>query len=384
MDFRFTTEEETFRQEVRGYAQQVLPPDWPALDPIDVLPEINDFVRREMKIVGAKGWLSLSWPKEYGGQENSMLDTILQDELAYYRLPVRDVQGVGNVAPTLIHFGNEEQRKRFLPPIARGEILWCQGYSEPGAGSDLAGLSLRAIPQDDHFMVNGQKTWTSFAHQADWIYFLARSDTNAPRHQGITFLLADMKTPGISVNPIIDMTGNHILNEVFFDNMRVPRENMVGELNRGWYVAVGLLEFERSGASYLGASRRLLDDLVGFANEDGLHHPLLRKRLADAAVELEVARWLSYRTAWMHQHQMGYSLEPPMAKVFMTEMMQRAGHLGMEVLGLYGQLERGSPRAFLKGSVAFLTQLALRETILAGTSEIQRMLIATRGLGLPR
>jgi alkylation response protein AidB-like acyl-CoA dehydrogenase len=384
MDFRFTPEEETFRQEVRDYAQQVLPPDWSALDPIDVAPEINDFVRREMKNVGAKGWLSLSWPKEYGGREASMLDTILQDELAYYRLPVRDVQGVGNMAPTLIHFGNDEQRQKYLPPIARGETLWCQGYSEPGAGSDLAGISTRAIPQDDHFVVNGQKTWTSFAHQADWIYFLARSSPDAPRHQGISFLLADMKTPGITVNPIIDITGNHTLNETFFDNVQVPRENMIGELHRGWYVAVGLLEFERSGASYLGASRRLLDDLVGFANEGGLRHPLLRKRLADSAVELEVARWMSYRTAWMHQHHMGYSLEPPMAKVFMTEMMQRAGHLGTEVLGLYGQLERGSPWAPLKGSVAFLTQLALRETILAGTSEIQRMLIATRGLGLPR
>ena len=384
MDFRFTPEEEAFRQEVRDYITNVLPPDWPALDPIDVAPEINDFVRQQMKVVGAKGWLSLSWPKEHGGREDPMLDTILQDELAYYRMPVRDVQGVGNVAPTLIHFGNDEQRKRHLPTIAKGEILWCQGYSEPGAGSDLAGLSLRAIPQDDHFTVNGQKTWTSFAHQADWVYFLARSNPDAPRHQGITFLLADMRTPGISVNPIIDITGNHTLNETFYDNVKVPRENMVGELNRGWYVAVGLLEFERSGASYLGASRRLLEDLVGYAGERGLRHPLLRKRLADAAVELEVARWLSYRTAWMHQHQMGYSLEPPMAKVFMTEMMQRAGCLGMEVLGLHGQLERGEPRAPLQGSMAFLTQLALRETILAGTSEIQRMLIATRGLGLPR
>ncbi|MEE9202499.1 MAG: acyl-CoA dehydrogenase family protein [Dehalococcoidia bacterium] len=234
MDFRFSPEEEAFRQEVRDYAQQVLPPDWSALDPIDVAPEINDFVRREMKVVGAKGWLSLSWPKEYGGREASMLDTILQDELAYYRLPVRDVQGVGNVAPTLIHFGNDEQRKKYLPPIAKGETLWCQGYSEPGAGSDLAGISTRAIPQDDQFVVNGQKVWTSFAHQADWIYFLARSNPDAPRHQGITFLLADMRTPGITVNPIIDITGNHTLNETFFDNVQVPRENMIGELHRGW------------------------------------------------------------------------------------------------------------------------------------------------------
>lgn len=384
MDFRFTPEEEAFRQEVRAYIKQVLPPDWSALDPIDVNPEIYAFVRSEMKAAGAKGWLTLSWPKELGGRADPMLDTILQDELAYYRFPVRDVQGVGNVAPTLINFGNDEQRKQHLPPIARGELLWCQGYSEPSAGSDLAGLQCRAVETPAGFIVNGQKIWTSFAHQADWIYMLVRTDPNVPRHQGITFLLAPMNTPGITVRPIVDITGNQTLNEVFFDNVKVSKENVVGQVNRGWYVAVGLLEFERSGASYIGSSRRLLDNLVRFVNEHGMRHPLLRQRLAQAAVELEVARWMSYRTAWMHQHHIPYGFEPPMAKVFMTEMMQRVAIVGTDVLGLYGELERGSKWAPLKGEIAFVAQLHLRETILAGTSEVQRMIIATRGLGLPR
>lgn len=384
MHFCLSAEEESFRREAAAFIKQELPPDWDNLDCIEVWPARLAELRRLARGLGERGWIGLSWPREYGGRESPMLDAILAQELAYYHAPARDVQGVGMVAPTLIQFGNPEQKRRHLSGIAKAEVFWCQGFSEPNAGSDLAGVMARAEDKDGHFVINGQKIWTSFAHHADWIYVLARTDPQAmPKHRGISFFLVDMKSPGVTVKPLVDLTRNHILNEVYLDNVRVPRENMVGDKNRGFYIAMALLEFERSMAGFMGELKRLVDDLVGYGRENGLN-PTLRNRLAQAAVETEVCRWYSLRNIWMQGKKMQFKAEPPMAKVFITEVLQRVCQLGMEMLGLYSPLKQDSKYARLMGSVEYLYQQALRETILAGTSEIQRNVIADRGLGLPR
>ena len=386
MDFRLTGEQEAFHQEVISFIQGVLPKGWDCLDPMETAPHYLEFSRRAARELGKRGWLGLAWPREHGGWEDPLADALLAEELAYYRLPARDVQGVGMIGPTIIAFGTPEQKAQHLPPIARGEVFWCQGYSEPGAGSDLAGVALRAVEEGDYFVVNGQKTWTSFANTADWLYFLARTDPTQTRHRGISFFLSPVKAPGIQVRPIPDMAGGESLNEVYFDSLRVPRTQMLGEKNRGWYVAMALLEFERSMAAFIGVARRMLDDLAGYFRESPtvLRDSCLRQGLAQAAVETEVGRWLCYRNAWLHHKKLPFGSEPPIAKVFMSELVQRIANLGTRALGLYGALAPGSPRARLLGEMALLSESTLRETILAGTSEIQRNVIAWRGLNMPR
>jgi alkylation response protein AidB-like acyl-CoA dehydrogenase len=269
-------------------------------------------------------------------------------------------------------------------------VQWCQGYSEPGAGSDLASLQTKAVSDGDDYVVNGSKIWTSNAHHADWMLLLARTDQDAPKHRGITFLMMDMKAPGVSITPIINMAGIHGFNQVFFDNVRVPKRNLVGEENRGWYVGATLLDFERSGVQYSAVARRTLEDLVRFAKEtkpDGTtlsRDPVVRNRLADMAIEIEVSRMIAYHIGWMQSQGHVPNKEASVCKLFSTEMQQRLAETGIRMLGLYGQLAPGSKWAPLKGRVerTFLTSHSA--TLASGTSEIQRNIIATRGLGLPR
>ncbi len=239
MDFAFTAEEEAFRRELRGFferempAHLTLPVMFFAVDFADK--KIQKEWREMARKLGERGWLSLTWPREWGGREGSkILEFILIDDLMYYGGLGYDVQGVGMVAPLLIHFGTEEQKKQHLPGIAKGEVFWCQGFSEPEAGSDLASLKTRAVQHGSEFIINGQKVWTSRAHQTDWCHLLARTDPDAPKHKGITYFLVDMRSPGITVNPLDGMYGGQSLCEVFFDDVRVPQENVVGRLNEGW------------------------------------------------------------------------------------------------------------------------------------------------------
>jgi alkylation response protein AidB-like acyl-CoA dehydrogenase len=389
MDFGFTQAEEGFRQEIRHFLERELPPGWKGPMWFEGLYERDDLwaVAREMaRKLGERGWLSLAWPREYGGQARSTVEqTIFADEMAYYRAPGLDIFGVKMLSPVLIAFGTPEQKARHLPPIARGEMAWCQGFSEPDAGSDLASLKTRSEETDDGFVVNGQKVWTTGAHRADWIFFLARTDPAAPKHQGISFLLADMKTPGIEVRPLINILGSHSFNEVFFDNVRVPRENLVGGENRGWEVATALLNFERSGIHYIGASRRVVEELASYAQEMGLApNPLVRHRLAELGVRVEVGRWLCYRVAWMQDRGQNVDAQASISKTFSTELMQFISNAGMQLLGLYGQLEAGSKGVRLEGHIEDWYLSNLGRTIAAGASEIQRNIIAMRGLGLPR
>jgi alkylation response protein AidB-like acyl-CoA dehydrogenase len=287
-------------------------------------------------------------------------------------------------------YGSEEQKRTHLPPISRGEVQWCQGYSEPESGSDLASLSTRAVLDGDDYVINGSKIWTTMAHRADWIFMLARTDPDAPKHRGISFILVDMKSPGIQVRPIINMADGHEFNQVIFDNVRVPRRNLVGEENRGWYVAVTLLDFERSGIEYSAMARRLLDDVWGYASE--VKHngqplaqvPWVRHLMADRYIECEVARLMAYNVAYMQGQGLVPNKEASMSKVFGSEALKRVTAASMEVLGLYGVLGRDEKWAPLKGRVPEHWMISFSHTIAGGTSEVQRNIIAGRGLGLPR
>ena len=389
MEFRFAPEEEAFRQELRSFLKTELPEGWAG--PVDEDDEDWEFTLEMRKKLAQRGWLTMAWPEEYGGMGAShMMQVIFAEEMAYHRAPGRDAFGTRMLAPTLMIHGTEEQKLEHLPPISRGEVQWCQGYSEPESGSDLASLQTRAVEDGDDFVINGTKVWTSMAHRADHIMVLTRTDPDAPKHRGISFLLADMRTPGIEVRPIINMANQHGFNMVTFDNVRVPQRNLVGEKNRGWYVGATLLDFERSGVDYSAGAKRTLEELVQFCKESTqnghplIEDPLVRHRLADLAIEVEVSRLISYNIAWMQSQDLVPNKEASMGKAFGTELQQHVAAAGMKLLGLYGQLEPESKYAPLRGRIerGYLTSVSA--TIAAGTSEIQRNIIATRGLGLPR
>lgn len=390
MEFKFTAEDEAFRRELRAFMKAELPETWEGAGryPEDDDWDLNRVIRRKM---AEKGWLTMHWPEEYGGQNASPVKSaIYNEEIAYMRAPGRDIFGVRMLGPTLMIHGSEEQKRTHLTPVAKGEVQWCQGYSEPESGSDLASLSTRAIRDGDDLVINGAKVWTTMAHRADWIMLLARTDPDAPKHRGISFVLVDMKSPGVSVRPIINMAGGHEFNQVTFDNVRVPRANVVGEEDRGWYVAVTLLDFERSGIDYSASARRLLDDTREFATETKrngqplMEIPWVRSLMADRYIDCEVARLMAYNVAYMQSQDLIPTKEASMSKVFGSETVQRVTEASLDILGMYGTLSREEKWAPLKGRVQEHWMNAFAGTIAAGTSEIQRNIIAGRGLGLPR
>lgn len=387
MDFRFTEDELRLQRELQEFIAREWRPPEGGDEADDEVWEATVAFRRKL---AQQGWLTMAWPREWGGRGASYIEqAIYRETLAYAGAPGPD-QGVDRVGPTLMLFGTEEQKREFLPPIARAEVTWCQGYSEPGAGSDLASLQTRAIEDGDFFIVNGQKIWTSHAHRADWMFLLARTDPDAPKHRGISYFLLDMKTPGITIRPLVNMAGSHVFNQVFFDNVRIPKNRLVGEKNRGWYIGAATLDFERSGIERIAAARRTLQDLIQFAREtsvDGrplIKQPQVGAQLAELTIEFEIGRLLAYRVAWLQTQGIVPNYEASMSKLFGSEMQQRLARFGINLLGLYGQLAPGSKWAKLAGRLEqyYLNSVAL--TIAAGTSEIQRNIIATRGLGLPR
>ena len=389
MEFKFTADEENFRAELREFLKRELPEGWTGGG--DEEGEDWDFELEMRKKLADKGWLTMAWPKEYGGSgATHMMQLIFAEEMAYQRAPGRDQFGTKMLAPTLMIHGTEDQKREYLPPIARGEVQWCQGYSEPESGSDLASLQTRAVEDGDDFVINGTKIWTSNAHHADHVMVLTRTDPDAPKHRGISFLLADMRQPGVEVRPIINMANNHSFNMVIFDNVRVPKRNLVGELNRGWYVGATLLDFERSGVEYSAGSKRTLEELIQFCKDNSrngrrlIDDPKISRKLADLMVRTEISRLISYQIAWMQSAGLVPNKESSMGKSFGTELQQAVARAGMEILGLYGQLEPESKYAPMQGRIEQSYMTSVSATIAAGTSEIQRNIIATRGLGLPR
>jgi len=389
MDFEFTQEEEAFRGEVCKFIEKEYSPEWREcirgfFEAASASDEEWEFIRAMARKLGANGWLSLAWPDKYGGRGSPFLQLIFIEELGYSGCPGWDVFGVGMLAPILIAFGSEEQKEKFLPGIAKGEVFWCECLSEPNAGSDLASLQTRAVEKEDHFLINGQKVWTSQAHRADWVMVLARTDPQQPKHRGLSFFLVDMKTPGITVNPVINMLGHHEFNEVFFDDVQVPKENLLGGQNQGWRVIMALLDFERSCIPVFAIARRNLDDILGYARERKSLNSVLRNRLAELIVECEVGRLIHYRVVWMQSKGITLNYESAMNKLYTLELAQRVPLAGMQVLGNYGGLLPGSKWAPLNGQLPLHYLRSIGYTLEMGTSEIDRDIIALRGLGLPR
>jgi len=394
MDFQFAAEEQAFREEIRAFVRSELPPDWGNAaynDREDAPREVSETSRAFQRKLADKGWLTLAWPTEHGGLgAGPMQQLVYNEEMSALRAPGFGGIGVAMVGPTLMLHGTDEQRQRFLTPIARGEMSWCQGFSEPGAGSDLASLQTRAVQDGDDFVVNGQKMWTSGAHRADYCILLARTDPEAPKHRGISYFLMDMKSPGITITPLTNMLGSAAFNQLFLDNVRIPRANLVGEVNRGWYVATTTLDFERSGIQRIVFAQTLLDDLIAYAKQRGtdgrrlIDRPGRRHQLADLEIAFGVGRLLSYRVAWMQGQGLVPNSEASVAKLFSTELQSRFAAAAVNMLGLGGVLSRGSAGAPLDGRMNSYYLAAVSYTIAAGTSEVQRNIIAQRGLGLPR
>ncbi len=392
MDFSFTPEQDKFRQELRDFIAEELPPGFETGVGGHVETDEEWKVARGItKKLSAKGWLNIAWPKEYGGQDEHMLSVIINEEMNYRCAPGLDFGGVGMLAPALMVYGNEEQKKEHLTKIAAGDVVWCQGWSEPEAGSDLPNMQTRAVEDGDDYVINGQKVWTSLAHHADWCFLLAKTDPNVqPKHRGITFFLVDFKTPGITVSPLVTMSNERSFSEVFYDNVRVPKKNVVGEVNGGWKVAMTAAGFERSGIYRIALARRNVDRLIDWAKKpqpDGripAKSPIVRQKLAHLYIEGTISRILAYRVAWLQSQGLQPDWEASMARVFGSEFQQHAGHTGAELMGLYGMLMKGSKWADPDCNMALQSILGIGATIAAGTSEVQRNVLALRGLGLPR
>ena len=390
MKFEFTPEETTLQKDLRDFLKAELPTGYRGADEYGRSEDI-EFERYMRQRLIERGWLTMAWPREYGGQDASNVKmAIFAEEMMYHEAPGKDSSGVGLLAPAVMRHGTPEQKAKYLPPIARGEVTWAQGFSEPESGSDLASLQTRAVRDGDDYLITGQKIWSSGAHLADWMFVLARTDPDAPKHRGITYFLVDMKTPGITVRPIINMVGDHHFNEEYFDNVRVPAENIIGEVNRGWYVAMTTLNFEREGTTYTARARKPLDMLISLVKEARAHDngleltQAMRHRLAERVLETEVSRILAYRIAWMVDQGLEPQHEASISKLISSELLMRVANTGMQALGMMGQLAEGSKGALLKGKFHRMYLWSISEPIGGGTSEIQRNIIATRGLRLPR
>jgi len=390
MDFAFSPEMEAFRKEVAEFLEKEGPKDWDEkkVTFFDSSSQENwiQTYRTMARKLGAKGWLSLHWPVEYGGKGLSpFYRLILREELSRHHSPGYDSIGAGIVAPALLLKGTEEQKRRHLPGIASGEVIWCETLSEPGHGSDLAAIETFAREEGDYYVVNGQKIWTTNGHFADWNFLVARTDREVtPKYRGLTAFLVDMKTPGITVNPIINMAGHHDFNEVFFDDVRIPKENIVGGKNQGFYVVMSLLDYERTCDTAYAVAATYLEDLAQYGKEHGLFTPSLRHRLAELRVECEVARLLHYQVTWMQSQGRVPNYESAMSKLFSFELHQRVAEFGMQLLGEYSLLAENSPLAPIYGRIPSVYLRSFGHSLEQGTSEIDRDVIAQRGLGLPR
>jgi alkylation response protein AidB-like acyl-CoA dehydrogenase len=394
MDFTDNTEEASFRKEVKTFIETQAPKPSKGMSGEEALVANWDENQAWFKKLGEKGWIAPAWPEEYGGAGlTTMQQFVLNEELALHRVPrpMHLIIGLGMAGPTIIVHGTEEQKKKYLPGIISGTEIWCQGYSEPGSGSDLASLQTRAVRDGDDYIVNGQKIWTSLAHMAKHMILLTRTDADAPKHKGITYFILDMKSPGITVQPLINMAGSHEFNEVFFDNVRVPKDNIIGEENRGWYAAMTTLDFERSAIGSAVGMKQSVESIVEFARDhtsdstSALNiNPMLRYELTDRMLETEIARMFSYRVVTLQNRGLIPNYEASMMKLYNAELNQRIARTGVRTLGLYGQLDRGSEFAPNKGRNTYTFLRSIAYTIEGGTSEVQRNIVAQRGLGLPR
>ncbi|MCY3882120.1 MAG: acyl-CoA dehydrogenase family protein [Chloroflexi bacterium] len=390
MRFTHESDVESFRDEVRQFIADELPSEEERQERalqggFETVQEEYDYTMGFQKKLADRDWLAMAWPEEYGGGGAShMRQLVYNEEMSYAGAPVMNM-GISWVGPSLMLYGTEEQKQKYIPPITSADQWWCTLYSEPGAGSDLASLQTSAIRDGDDYVINGQKIWTSGGHLSDWGWLAARTDPDAPKHKGISLLMLDMKSPGISVRPLVNIADQHAFNEVFFEDVRVPVEQRVGEENRGWYHLAVALDFERSGIAAYSGGRRNIERLTSIAAENPQlveNRPGIRNELADRMVEVNVGTFLAYRVATMQGQGLLPNHEASASKLFGSELGQRIARTGMHLLGMAGQLRGESSRIDIDQAQNYLYTVS--GTIAAGTSEIQRNIMATRGLGLPR
>ncbi len=395
MEIRFTPEEEDFRMEVREFIKNELPPRWKELGYTywEEDDESWEIITAWNKKLAEKGWLALTWPKEYGGLEASPFQQLIFEEEMYFQgaTPtwIEKSMTIDWVGPTIMMFGSEEQKRTYLPRASKGEINFCLGYSEPDTGSDLASLKTTAIEDGDEFVINGQKIWTTQAHRADYCWLAARTDIESSPYQGISVIIVDMKTSGITIRPIINMLESHSFNEVFFDNVRVPVKNVVGTKNNGWNQMMMALSLERGVGGFPAHAEYLVKQMIQYCKETEhngellANDPIIRRKLARISIEIETVKLLNYRITWMQSREMKTISETSVAKFLSTEMFVNMTDVGMQIFGPYSQLDRGSKWAPLKGIMSRWYLNAPSMGIGGGTSEIQHNIVAQRGFGLP-
>jgi alkylation response protein AidB-like acyl-CoA dehydrogenase len=406
MDLNYPPEAEAFRGEIRQWLADNLPADWAEVGPAMTAAERIQFTEDWNAKLFAGGWICATWPEEYGGRGLSTMEAVvLAEEFERSGVTLRaDFFGDTLVGPTILRWGTEEQKKEFLPQILSGQISWCQGFSEPDAGSDLASLKTRAELDGDEWVIHGQKLWTTMAHEADYIFLLARTDPDAPKHAGISYLLVPMKQPGVEARPIRQPDGSSEFNEVFFDGARCPKDNVVGGVNNGWTVAMTTLGFERGTSATTGYRRfkKEVEELIVLAQDNGrAADPRIRQRLALAWTKVKIMQINGYRAltaALGGANDTGVAALAATNKMFWSEYHQEVMNLAIDVLGMDGQVLTGSgepemvpgyglrrPRA---GYPVSVTQSAFfysrSETIWGGTAQIQRNIVGERILGLPR
>jgi alkylation response protein AidB-like acyl-CoA dehydrogenase len=393
MDFGDTPEQARFRLEVRDFLRRELPKDIPQQDETVLGIGLGEDARDQewLRKLGSRGWVAPAWPKEYGGAGLSVIEQfIFNQEMARAAAPRPNFLAIAIAGPTIMVHGSDEQKAQHLPGILSGDVYWCQGFSEPSSGSDLASLRTSAVKDGDEYVINGSKIWTTGAHRAQRMMLLARTDTEAPKHKGISYFLLDMKAPGVSVRPLVNMADVPSFNQVFFDNVRVPASDMLGAPNQGWYVATTSLDFERSSIMSVTELQMTVAQLAAFTRRPEVEgrsldvYPAARLELADRAVEAEVGVLLSYRVASLQDRGLVPNYEASMTKLYATELAQRITRTGLRLTGAFGILEEGSNWAALGGRYARMYLMSVASTIAGGTSEVQRQIIATRGIGLPR
>lgn len=396
MDFSDSPEDVVFREKLRAWLKENLPEGWgeTVFEPVEEDENARFRLEWERKLY-AGGWNGISWPKEYGGRGATLMEqAIFAEEIARAQAPDGlNIIGRNLVATTLLHHGTEAQKQRFLPKILSGEEIWCQGFSEPNAGSDLASLRCRAIQDGDHFVVNGQKIWTSYAKYAQWCILLVRTDIDAPKHKGLSFLLVDMKTPGITIRPLRQISDEFEFAETFLDDVRVPVANLVGELNGGWKIAMTTLAYERGPEDSLGRQIRFAQDLENLlrtasrlksSGRTVISDPVMRQRLAKIVADLELMRLICLRSFSKALRGEPLGAESSMNKLYWSHAMQNMYEVALEVLGPAAALSGDDPAALSEGrfQMGYLRSRAF--TIYSGSSEIQRNIIAERVLGLPK
>ena len=391
MDFDFTVEQEAFRKEVRQWLERHLPDDLRGRAFASSRADQDEVrkLRAWQKTMYEAGYVGMDWPVEFGGRGASLVEqVILYQEMARAESPqFVNRGGVSMLGPTLMKHGTPEQQKRFLPRILTAEELWCQGFSEPNAGSDLANLQTRAVRQGDHYIVNGQKVWTSMAHVADWCFLLVRTNPDAAKHKGISFILVDMKTPGITVRPLRQITGEAEFNEVFFDNVRVPVANLVAREHEGWGVAITTLAYERDLLTFIRhiSLRNALHRLVRLVQAQGRgEDPALRQKIAGLWIGEQALQLNAYRSLTNIVRGGQPGPEGSTSKLFWSQIDQELAQVATEAIGPYSQVAHGVAWAPDDGQWEFYELLARASGIRAGTSEILRNILGERVLGLPK